>query len=57
MGDGSMLNLVSAELVRVMDEGEADCVELAASVICNPYGEIVAGPLRYEEASSPPRST
>ena len=52
-----MLNLVSAELVRVMDEGEADCVELAASVICNPYGEIVAGPLRYEEASSPPRST
>jgi predicted amidohydrolase len=36
-------------VLRVMDENEAECVESAASVICKPYGEIVAGPLRYEE--------
>ena len=33
----------------VMDEDEAECVESAASVVCKPYGEIVSGPLRYEE--------
>ena len=34
---------------RVMDAEEADWVEPGNSVICNPNGEIVAGPLRYEE--------
>jgi nitrilase len=36
---------------RVLDEddAEADWVEPGNSVICNPSGEIVAGPLRYEE--------
>ena len=34
---------------RVMDDDEADWVEPGNSVICNPNGEIVAGPLRYEE--------
>jgi len=34
---------------RVMDEDEAEWVEPGNSVICNPNGEIVAGPLRYEE--------
>jgi hypothetical protein len=32
-----------------MDEDEAEWVEPGNSVICNPNGEIVAGPLRYEE--------
>jgi predicted amidohydrolase len=34
---------------RVMDPDEAEWVEPGNSVICNPNGEIVAGPLRYEE--------
>jgi len=34
---------------RVMDEDEAEWVEPGNSVICNPNGEIVAGPLRHEE--------
>jgi nitrilase len=34
---------------RVLDEEEADWVEPGNSVICNPNGEIVAGPLRYAE--------
>jgi nitrilase len=34
---------------RVIDEDEAEWVEPGNSVICNPNGEIVAGPLRYEE--------
>jgi nitrilase len=34
---------------RVLDEEGADWVEPGNSVICNPNGEIVAGPLRYEE--------
>jgi nitrilase len=32
-----------------MDPDEAEWVEPGNSVICNPNGEIVAGPLRYEE--------
>jgi predicted amidohydrolase len=35
---------------RVLDEDEAEWVEPGNSVICNPNGEIVAGPLRYEES-------
>ena len=34
---------------RVMDPDEAEWVEPGNSVICNPNGEIVAGPLRYQE--------
>jgi nitrilase len=34
---------------RVLDEDEAEWVEPGNSVICNPNGEIVAGPLRYAE--------
>ena len=34
---------------RVLDEDEAEWVEPGNSVICNPNGEIVAGPLRHEE--------
>jgi predicted amidohydrolase len=34
---------------RVLDDDEADWVEPGNSVICNPNGEIVAGPLRYGE--------
>ncbi len=34
---------------RVLDEEEAEWVEPGNSVICNPNGEIVAGPLRYSE--------
>jgi nitrilase len=34
---------------RVVDEDEAEWVEPGNSVICNPNGEIVAGPLRYAE--------
>jgi nitrilase len=34
---------------RVLDDDEADWVEPGNSVICNPNGEIVAGPLRYAE--------
>jgi nitrilase len=35
---------------RVLDGDEAEWVEPGNSVICNPNGEIVAGPLRYEES-------
>ena len=35
---------------RVLDDDEAEWVEPGNSVICNPNGEIVAGPLRYEES-------
>jgi len=34
---------------RALDGDEADWVEPDNSVICNPNGEIVAGPLRHEE--------
>jgi predicted amidohydrolase len=34
---------------RVTDTEQADWVEPGNSVVCNPNGEIVAGPLRYEE--------
>jgi nitrilase len=34
---------------RVLDEDEAEWVEPGNSVICNPNGDIVAGPLRYVE--------
>jgi nitrilase len=34
---------------RVTDDDEAEWVEPGNSVICNPNGEIVAGPLRHEE--------
>jgi nitrilase len=34
---------------RPMDGDDAEWVEPGNSVICNPNGEIVAGPLRYEE--------
>jgi nitrilase len=34
---------------RVLDGDEAEWVESGNSVICNPNGEIVAGPLRHEE--------
>jgi nitrilase len=34
---------------RVLDDDKAEWVEPGNSVICNPNGEIVAGPLRYEE--------
>lgn len=34
---------------RVLDEDEAEWVEPGNSVICNPNGEIVAGPLRHAE--------
>jgi nitrilase len=34
---------------RVLDGDEAEWVEPGNSVICNPNGEIVAGPLRYAE--------
>ena len=34
---------------RPMDGDDAEWVEAGNSVICNPNGEIVAGPLRYEE--------
>jgi predicted amidohydrolase len=35
---------------RVLDDDEADWVEPGNSVICNPSGEIVAGPLRHQES-------
>ena len=35
---------------RVLDGDEAEWVEPGNSVICNPGGEIVAGPLRHEES-------
>jgi nitrilase len=34
---------------RVMDEDDAEWVEPGNTVICNPNGEVVAGPLRHEE--------
>jgi nitrilase len=34
---------------RVLDDDEAEWVEPGNTVICNPNGEIVAGPLRHEE--------
>lgn len=34
---------------RVLDPADGDWIEPGNSVICNPNGEIVAGPLRHEE--------